>query len=594
MWSYLKADLEELVSVVKEDTNVVMEKMADDTKAKKQSAAVKEARRRAGEAETYTVPLLVSRHTTTATTTPNSTAVAGSAPNEEEEEEADDADADDAEPVDAEEARRVAAFLQSLHLVDRADEIDRLLRLDDGGGEEEDETRIGAHYAALVPDTISPDEFWQRYYYRCDAARIAHDWADADERHRQARAALVGTVSNFFGAAAHAVAASVGGGRADPDHAPPAAATTRGLHGLFGGSAGRPPFVMNTALDEDGDDDDNEEEEEEEEELGWDDDDEDEEVDARNEESSDVVNSSSVGGNEEQIEFKDEALDAVKEQLKQAIEERDLLHQTVALQSKEIASLKTGGVDPAIETLEPMRVALEEKDTEFASVMQALEREMVKSAASEEQSNKLQAQVVHLTGLLAAKETPPIATQDATTASTSTSELEDVIRSLQNENELLRQKLNEGAVREATTTEQLASLQDEVVLCRANIAATAAELDATRARLAATQSDAAGVQAALDRRVRAADDDDEVHHHQQQGAAAAAAAITDEDAGSGGAKSAATMDTTSTGDCVKVTRHRTAATTNTTPSSVVSTRAVGDHDTDDNGEAEEGWGDDWD
>ena len=44
---------------------------------------------------------------------------------------------------------------------------------------------------------------------------------------------------------------------------------------------------------------------------------------------------------EAQIEFKDAATEQLQEQLKQALEERDMLHQTVELQQKQIAELSS-------------------------------------------------------------------------------------------------------------------------------------------------------------------------------------------------------------------------------------------------------------
>ena len=62
MWSSLKSDFAELVSVVQEDTTVVLEKMEDQREAQKSSAAIKEAKRRMGLEETFTIPLLQNEH----------------------------------------------------------------------------------------------------------------------------------------------------------------------------------------------------------------------------------------------------------------------------------------------------------------------------------------------------------------------------------------------------------------------------------------------------------------------------------------------------------------------------------------------------
>jgi predicted nucleic acid-binding Zn-ribbon protein len=144
---------------------------------------------------------------------------------------------------------------------------------------------------------------------------------------------------------------------------------------------------MNTAVDEDDD-------EEEEEELGWDDDEEDLEDDE--DEGYDE------GDSEEVVEFsggKDEELEKLMQQLTQATEERDQLHNTVEMQAKEIARLKSGDTSGAVETkeqkaLEKLKMELFEKNAELAALKASLEdtHEDSEEGVAKKDSAKLAAQ----------------------------------------------------------------------------------------------------------------------------------------------------------------------------------------------------------
>jgi len=47
---------------------------------------------------------------------------------------------------------------------------------------------VEAHFANLSPDSVTYGDFWQRYYYHTDVARIEQEWADlAEEQARQRR-----------------------------------------------------------------------------------------------------------------------------------------------------------------------------------------------------------------------------------------------------------------------------------------------------------------------------------------------------------------------------------------------------------------------
>jgi len=232
-------------------------------------------------------------------------------------------------------------------------------------------------------------DFWMRYHYRCDPDRIAAEWSaqddlaadDEDEDGGKVGGpdpnAATGTASwsRFLGGAVQSVAASLREsdgivGEGGDSTAILLADTAAGPGSIFGGLGvgGRPPFVLNTAVD---DDEAEEAEEEEEEELGWDDDDDDEDDDDEKAEEDDSRNQTG------EIEFRDAATEQLQDKLKQALEERDQLHETVALQSKEIASLlaeattsrnSVGVSNAANEETEALRLQLFEAQAELAAV----------------------------------------------------------------------------------------------------------------------------------------------------------------------------------------------------------------------------------
>ena len=272
------------------------------------------------------------------------------------------------EPLDTEH-EEVSKFLSDFNVESKTDDISKWL--------EENPETLQVQFENLVPTQISYKEFWERFYFRCDAQRIQLQWEREKEEKRKARAeafaAGVQGVKNLFGGAVKAVSSSLAAADEGVDAVtaspfqsatPSLGAGAGGIH-LFGAS-GRPPFVMNTAVDED-------DEEEEEEELGWDDDEEDLE--------DDEDEAYEEGESEEVVEFsggKDEELEKLMLQLTQATEERDQLHNTVEMQAKEIARLVSGDSSGAVETneqkaLEKLKMELFEKDAELAALKASLE-----------------------------------------------------------------------------------------------------------------------------------------------------------------------------------------------------------------------------
>ena len=90
---------------------------------------------------------------------------------------------DDVDDIDEEEKKEIQEFLDAFSIDSKTDEIAQLL-------EEHPET-LKVLFEELVPTTVTYEHFWQAYFYRCDANRIAAQWEAEDERARAARQAAM-------------------------------------------------------------------------------------------------------------------------------------------------------------------------------------------------------------------------------------------------------------------------------------------------------------------------------------------------------------------------------------------------------------------
>jgi hypothetical protein len=417
MWSALRNDMNEFVSTVTQDTSTVLSTLdnnfpdeeAPDTDDDTDTPHAQEALRRMTLEETFTTPLQVV------------------------ESESDD----DNEAVEAEK-KELAEYLESFSIDAKTEEISQLLSDHPG--------TLKVMFEDIVPATVSYEDFWKAYFYRCDADRIGRQWEEEDERASAARKARmnasISSVKNFWGGAVQAVSASLKEGDDQADGGGTRTSTGQVMEkkGIFG-ATGRPPFVMNTAVDEDGDD------EEEEEELGWDDDDDDlEDLDGDEEESGEVESTS------EQIVFSDQATEKLQEELRQALEERDQLHETVELQhnvisllqsEKEAAANGTSGEGSNIE-METLKMELWEKDSELAAMKASqLDNSRVESDSGEK-LDSLQEQVELLTEKLEEKD----------------SQLSEMQTVMQNSMEMLQQITTEREQESAALEEALAKTLD--------------------------------------------------------------------------------------------------------------------------------------
>lgn len=274
MWSALRKDLSEFVSTVTEDAAAVLNNMDENFDLSEEEV---EAVRRMKLEETYSTPL----------------------------------DENDLE---------VKQFLESFNVENKGDEITMYL---------EKHEMLKTFQEELVPEHVTYEEFWHRYFYRCDPERIVAEWQNSSIEED----GPMNAIGHLLGDAVKAVSKTL-----SEDDEGKAIDGNKSSSSFFANA--RPPFVMNTALS-DGDDN---------EELGWGD----EEEDDEEEEEEDVVI------------FKDEEKEKLTEELKQALEERDLLQQTVQMQKKEL--LEHRSVNEGSGDVKKLQMQLFERESELAAL----------------------------------------------------------------------------------------------------------------------------------------------------------------------------------------------------------------------------------
>lgn len=249
----------------------------------------------------------------------------------------------------------VQKFVDNFDIESKTDEIAKTL--------EENPDTVKIHFEALVPTQISYELFWQRFFYRCDADRIAKKWDKEAEAQRRTRAEAIkggiDSVTNMLGGALNVVSQSLE--KADQSKEfkiGSVQALSDGGMKLFG-NEGRPPFVMNTVVDDD----------DEEEELAWDDDEDDSYEEEEGEENALNMPGKITSGEEE-----DNDRQNIKEELEIVINERDSLQETVELQRKEIMKLRETKSDVNDEKqIENLKLTLSEKESELLSLRAKLE-----------------------------------------------------------------------------------------------------------------------------------------------------------------------------------------------------------------------------
>ena len=83
----------------------------------------------------------------------------------------------DAPEADASDEPAVLAFLDSFTMESKSKDIVKIL--------EETPDTVGKHFDDLVPNAVTYEQFWQRYYFRCDPERIQQKWNKEEEHATQ-------------------------------------------------------------------------------------------------------------------------------------------------------------------------------------------------------------------------------------------------------------------------------------------------------------------------------------------------------------------------------------------------------------------------
>lgn len=295
----------------------------------------------------------------------------------------------------------IKQFIEMFDISSKTDEISNILT--------NNKDTVNRHFEDLVPVTITYEQFWQRYYFRCDPVRIQGEWDEETKRLQKERKEMldkgVKSVQTIFGGALKAIQGVTTASndkkssssiydkyqaelevqqrammepKSTNDTATDKKERGVGL-GFFG--SGRPPFVMNTAVsdDEDGIDHESEQddgdEEEEVDEFGWG-----SEEDSEDEDADELDSTQEI--DEDVIFFSDPNVEEVKklnEKLSLVIEECDQLQSTVEMQKQEIERLQDSDernnkvTEYPSDEIERLKMSVFEKDSELAALKASLD-----------------------------------------------------------------------------------------------------------------------------------------------------------------------------------------------------------------------------
>mmetsp|Transcript_8820 Transcript_8820/g.12536 ORF Transcript_8820/g.12536 Transcript_8820/m.12536 type:complete len:688 (-) Transcript_8820:193-2256(-) len=315
-------------------------------------------------------------------------------------------------------------FLNFFDISTKTDEISHILQ--------KYPDSVGIFFEELVPITVTYEQFWQRYFYRCDPDRIQAEWDKNDEELLRERQEIIDkgveSVKNLWGGAL-----KVGGGALkafknvgkQEDHKVGSKTYEKyqaeveqqqkaveakindasgdnksfksvGLGiGLF---QGRPPFVMNSTDSGDEDEeimDEEDYEEEDEEDLGWGSDDEDEDFSS---EATSDQNEIDQNESEQEITFSssDNVIEERAEEIVALKEEREQLKSTIENQEKEISKL-TSSISISINEkdlseIEHLKMVIFEKDSELAALHASLDDNHEESSTNQKAEAKISAQ----------------------------------------------------------------------------------------------------------------------------------------------------------------------------------------------------------
>jgi chromosome segregation ATPase len=378
---------------------------------------------------------------------------------------------------------------------------------------------IGFFFEKLVPLTVTYEQFWQRYYFRCDPERIQLEWDLERERIKQERQELIDkgkeTVKNLFGgalkvikgAAASQDSHAVGQGKesiyekyqAELEEKRKALqeVSSRGTHdqkqdnlnkvksgagfgGLFANV--RPPFVMNTAVDDEDSDTNSQydanasgldvntedDQEQEEEDLGWGSDE--DEISVEDVEEDDVTEGT------EEVVFSSNRFEETKTmqqlqlELASALDKNQTLEKMLRDHQEQLSGKSEIGNDLNLQSeLAKLQLEIFRKDSELAAVKASLE-EIVEDKAHEQnvelkhlrselQRKELELEKIHET----LRKADAIQDEEDAKDSEMLAEALDTITALQSELESSKLEANqELTVMKEQYEDQIAEMRNEV------------------------------------------------------------------------------------------------------------------------------------
>jgi DNA repair exonuclease SbcCD ATPase subunit len=403
------------------------------------SSAMQEAIRRMADEETYLEPLLVNEVNGVKTSTLKKEPSVGKVKNDydlneslvEDSDQMDDNTenevgfllyTDEDDPI-------VIQFLQNFDIESKTDDIASIL--------DQHADTVKEMFEVLVPVELTYEQFWQRYFFRCDERWIRRSWDAYDERMRKERKEMIDkgkqTVTELFGGALKLVK---GIGNQDDvkegnifekyqselekkKKAMKVSSTvisatkqksgeTNTLGSFF--SAGRPPFVMNTAVDEDSNDYENDDEDQgndDADSFGWGSDEE-EEIEFDEDSAENEEDTESIKGESEQEENDGSNVQELKKELDLTREERDQLHQTVVMLKKELQVASTHSEEVGQDKDEYFKTQLLEKDSEISDLKARLHSiETSSPSTSQEQDlrlHEMSLEIEHLKNELSKKQ----------------------------------------------------------------------------------------------------------------------------------------------------------------------------------------------
>lgn len=403
------------------------------------SSAMQEAIRRMADEETYLEPLLVNEVNGVKTSTLKKEPSVGKVNNdfdlnESLVEESDQMDNNTEDKVGVllytdEDDPIVIQFLQNFDIESKTDDIASIL--------DQHADTVKEIFEALVPVELTYEQFWQRYFFRCDERWIRRSWDAYDERMRKERKEMIDkgkqTVTELFGGALKLVKGignqhDVKEGnifekyqselemkkKAMKVSSTVVSATkqkngeTNTLGSFF--SAGRPPFVMNTAVDEDSNDYENDDEDQgndDADSFGWGSDEE-EEIEFDEDSAENEEDTESIKGESEQEENDGSNVQELKKELDVIREERDQLHQTVEMLKKELQVASNHSEEVGQDKDEYFKTQLLEKDSEISDLKAQLHSiETSGSSTTQEQDlsvHEMSLEIEHLKNELSKKQ----------------------------------------------------------------------------------------------------------------------------------------------------------------------------------------------